>query len=528
MPFIRSRRQTLTDKTKKEVISVNESVRKDGISVVRLTRNLFRDKLYPYIYKLKNLYKDSIKFKIRSVTSHIKQEISPQMSSYKNSIKEKLYNRFKLIKSVFKDRFLDKNIPDENHSSDSKVLPSPFKEWSDHSSSLSQGRHWSSTIIALCSTMFVGSLLWAFTARIDQTITVRGRLQPSGSVREVESPSAGVVSKVYINDGDVVKAGQPLFIVEAKGLSSRRSALNNTLAIYDVQANSLKNIIDGGGDPSKINEIPELPIISDPSLSAKLITARQQSQLILSQLSQISYRIESREKTLKLQQQIAEGLKPLYEAGAIARNQYLNKLNQVQEVRADAQSLKEERIRILGQAASQLNQLNTQMIQMRSELVNLQETLDYRTVKAPIDGKIFDAKVSPYSVVSGGSIVLKIVPDNRLEATVKIGNSDIGFVKVGMPVNVSVDSFPSGEFGYLEGTLKSIGLDALPPSQSSPDYSFPATVTLKQQEVESGGKLLNLQSGMSVNANIKLRSRPVITILTDLFTKQIEGVSRFR
>jgi len=120
------------------------------------------------------------------------------------------------------------------------------------------------------------------------------------------------------------------------------------------------------------------------------------------------------------------------------------------------------------------------------------------------------------------------VPDNRLEAAVTISNKDIGFVKTGMSVNVAVDSFPSGEFGYIRGTLKSLGSDALRPNPNLPEYNFPATISLEQQEVESGGQLLNLQSGMGVNANIKLRSRPVISIMTDLFTKQIEGVSRFR
>ena len=44
----------------------------------------------------------------------------------------------------------------------------------------------------------------------------------------------------------------------------------------------------------------------------------------------------------------------------------------------------------------------------------------------------------------------------------------------------------------------------------------------------SGDQLLNLQSGMSVTANIKLRARPVISILSDLFVKQLDGVKRFR
>jgi len=124
--------------------------------------------------------------------------------------------------------------------------------------------------------------------------------------------------------------------------------------------------------------------------------------------------------------------------------------------------------------------------------------------------------------------VLKLVPENHLEAKVSISNSDIGFVKIGMPVAVSVNSFPAGEFGYIDGTLSSIGLDVLKPDQESPTYRFPAQISLKQQTVLSGDKELNLQSGMSVTASIKLRSRPVISILSDLFVKQLDGLKRFR
>ena len=79
---------------------------------------------------------------------------------------------------------------------------------------------------------------------------------------------------------------------------------------------------------------------------------------------------------------------------------------------------------------------------------------------------------------------LKLVPANRLQARVAISDGDIGFVKVGLPVNVSVDSFPSGEFGYISGTLTKLGSDVLPPDRESPQYRFPATVSLKEQSVQ--------------------------------------------
>ena len=414
------------------------------------------------------------------------------------------------------------------HNSDAKPLPSKFKAWEGSSAYVEQGRHWSSALIWLCATLFGGSLVWAFTAKIDQTVSVRGRLEPSGSVRNVESPSAGVVSKVFVKDGVEVEQGQPLFDVEAKGLASRRKALETTVTLFEFQGKTLASILRSGGDPSRFGELPEIPVVDVPLLNDQLKTARQQSQQFISRLEQISARLGSRRSTMQLREQIANDMKPLFEIGAMARNQYLVQLNQVQETRAEVATLEEERSRVIGQIASQLNQINRQLIQIRAELVGLEETISYRTVRAPISGKVFDVKVSPQTVVNADQEVLRLIPANRLQAKITISDADIGFVKVGLPVNVSVDSFPSGEFGYISGTLIKLGSDVLPPDQEFRQYRFPAIVSLKEQSVLSGDQSLNLQSGMGVSANIKLRSRPVISIISDLFTKQLEGVKRFR
>ena len=274
--------------------------------------------------------------------------------------------------------------------------------------------------------------------------------------------------------------------------------------------------------------MPPIPVVDSPPLNAQLITARQQSEQFRSQLKQLKSRLDSVRETLRLQEAIAADLKPLFDGGGMSRMQYLTRVNQVQIIRTEVATIEEERSRVIGAVAGQLNQINRQIIQIRAELVGLKEAISYRTVRAPIDGKVFDVRVSPQTVVNGDQVVLKLVPANRLQAKVEISDVDIGFVKVGLPVNVSVDSFPSGEFGYITGTLTSLGSDALPPDQRSPQYRFPATVSLREQSVMSGDQKLNLQSGMGVAANIKLRSRPVITIISDLFTKQMDGVKRFR
>ena len=93
--------------------------------------------------------------------------------------------------------------------------------------------------------------------------------------------------------------------MEAKGLASRRKALETTLSLYDLQARALKSILNSGGDPSRFEPLPPIPIVEDPLLNAQLTTARQQSQQFRSQLEQLASRLASRRKTLQLKEQIA-------------------------------------------------------------------------------------------------------------------------------------------------------------------------------------------------------------------------------
>lgn len=423
----------------------------------------------------------------------------------------------------------NQNSPADSEQKTKTSSPPKYNyEWEGSLAVVQQGRHWSSSLVWISSGLISLVFIWAFTAKVDQTISVRGRLAPTGSVQEVDSPSGGVVKKVFVKDGDLVTAGQPLLDVEAKGLASRRQALEQTLQILKLQVDSLRAIERSGGDYRQIKELPPLPPVDDPDLSTKLSTARNQTLQIKAQLKQIASRLDSRAESLRIQQRITDDLTPLYEAGGMSRNNYWLQLDKIQTLKSEVSSLKEEKTRILGAAVSQLNDLNRQAITLKSELVGLKETIDYRTILAPASGRIFDAKVAPFSVVNTDEVLLKIVPEDKLQANVEIPNADVGFVKVGMPVSISVDSFPSGEFGYIKGTLSSLGYDALKPDQLSQQYRFPAVVSLLQQRVQSGDQQLNLQSGMSVTANIKLRSRPAISIVTDLFTKQFEGVKRFR
>ena len=113
---------------------------------------------------------------------------------------------------------------------------------------------------------------------------------------------------------------------------------------------------------------------------------------------------------------------------------------------------------------------------------------------------------------------MKIVPFNALKAKVEVESSKIGFVRVGQSVDLSIDSFPASDFGVVSGRVKRIGSDALPPDQLKQTYRFPVEVQLASQALKlKSGRLLPLQVGMSLTANIKLRKVTYLQLLMSDF-----------
>lgn len=171
--------------------------------------------------------------------------------------------------------------------------------------------------------------------------------------------------------------------------------------------------------------------------------------------------------------------------------------------------------------------------EIESSLQKAQQAVQYQELRAPVDGVVFDLKPTGAGYVVraiDNEPVLKIVPNDGLVASVNLTNRDIGFVKENMEVEVNVEPFPSTEFGTIHGKIVSIGKDALEPTQERPYYAFPVRIQLDKQSVggTNGQRVYPLQSGMAVNASIKVRNRTVLSIFTELFQKQVDSLESVR
>lgn len=182
-----------------------------------------------------------------------------------------------------------------------------------------------------------------------------------------------------------------------------------------------------------------------------------------------------------------------------------------------------------GQLNKTIVETDRKIAEINSQIDQAKQNLKYQDIKAPVSGTIFELKAgTPGFVANISEPILKIVPDNTLNAKVFITNKDIGFVKVGMPVDVRIDSFPYSEYGDVKGKVVEIGSDALPVDQTHPYERFPATIKLEKQNLAIKGQPKTLQSGYAVSVNIKVRDRTVMSLLSDMIMKQGDGLKTVR
>ena len=125
---------------------------------------------------------------------------------------------------------------------------SEFEAWEGSSVFVEQGKHWSSAFIWLSCFLFGSVLFWAFVAKIDQTVSVRGKLEPNKSVKVIESPSTGVVLSVSVKEGQLVARGEHLLTVESKALSQNKASILQTIYLLNLEASSLKSVINSAPD----------------------------------------------------------------------------------------------------------------------------------------------------------------------------------------------------------------------------------------------------------------------------------------
>ena len=370
---------------------------------------------------------------------------------------------------------------------------------------LQQSNVWLRSVTwALVGTTVIG-IGWLAIARTEEVVVAQGKLEPVGDVKDLQIPSGGVVKAILVKGGERVKEGQVLIELDQK---SSRQELKSLQESQRQKQQQLRQ--------------------KQQQLALKQQEKQRSAEINREQISSLEAR-------LALEDKILNRLTKLAQEGASSELQYLQQQNKVEELRGSvSKELVEGRRQqsVLNQQIEQINAeiagLRSDLAQLRAQITEAEVTLGYQSLRAPVDGVVFDLKLTtPGFVAQTGEPALKVVPFNTLEADVEIPSSKIGFVRKGQPAELSIDSFPATDFGVLEGSVSSVGSDALAPDaqKGRDEYRFPATITLDSQQLKlKNGTNLPLQVGMSLTANIKLRSVSYLQLLLNTFRSKTDSL----
>ena len=194
------------------------------------------------------------------------------------------------------------------------------------------------TLVALTSL----SVIWAMLAKIDVVVSATGKLQPQGTVREIQSPVAGVIDKILVKDGEIVKRGAVLICLNPQVTDAQILSLQSVRDSLRREADYYLKVMKDGADPRVLAGV-------DTVLPPEMLALARDRASLLAENRLFQAKVNQSEEGIDL----VPSHKLLFEAAEKDRSQRLR----------DASLQKEERER--GMLGSQ-----TQLVQMEKVLTN--------------------------------------------------------------------------------------------------------------------------------------------------------------
>lgn len=355
--------------------------------------------------------------------------------------------------------------------------------------------------------------------------TMRGQVTASSGAKRVTATVGGIVSRVWVRQGEIVAAGQKLVTIEPQQSSAGADSLiRSDIAALEAERANLaaeQERIDtllsrDQGDRDRF-------FADDGALRETL--EEQELRLVAA---------------IETQGVIVEKFERYLRRGYATRQQLLA------EERAEL-----DYVRQLGETRIQLSQLSTTTTERQrglqrssTETLNARSTLTSRIAEigarlerlkadiatdilAPSDGEIATLNITEGSIADAGEVVAAIVdPGAAIRIVLEAPSSTIGLIEPGQRVVLKYDAFPYKTFGVQYGTVRRVGEaplslpktldpatsgDPLRPAQST----FLVEVEPERTAISAYGEDRPLVIGSTLSADVVVERRRLIDWVLD-------------
>lgn len=400
---------------------------------------------------------------------------------------------------------------------------------------------WARRTALAIAVLLVAALVWAIVGKLEIHAAATGRVMVSSHSKVIQAYEQGEVVAITVRDGQRVQANDILISLNPIGPDAELARLKEQLDYNLLQKARLQALLSTASVTSFIapegvdselvkntqfqlqaewNEIEAYLSSIDAEVGinhARQQTAKGELAALLLLHANARTRLDAREKLMRTQfiSQV-ELLEKQQELLEIEREQSRQQA-ELDVLIAERQSLVGSRETYLTQKRrenfEEVNQVDSQVTQIAQELIKARERRRLQNLRAPVDGVVQQLAIHTVGgVVQAAQQLMVIVPENApLEAEVMVLNKDVGFVIADQEVEIKIDAFPYTRYGSISATLEHVSLDAVQDEQLG--LVFPARIRLAKDTINVDGKLVRLQAGMSVTAEIKTGYRHIIEYL---------------
>ncbi|WP_407180316.1 HlyD family type I secretion periplasmic adaptor subunit [Bradyrhizobium sp. STM 3562] len=360
-------------------------------------------------------------------------------------------------------------------------------------------------LLVLCFVVGLGT--WSGFAPLESAAIASGVVEPESSRKTIQHLEGGIVKKILVADGDVVRTGQTLIALDNTRVLAEVQSLQSQLwdaaarearlraeqqerdrvtfpAVLEAAARespsaatiltAQRNIFEARRQvfESQIAVIRQKKSEVDSEiegLKAQKAAATQRADIVREELDMVATLVdkglERRPRLLNLQREMAdiEGRRGEITAQISRAEQVIN------ETIATRFKLESDRQSEIAQA---LREAQNQIFQLREKLLAVEDQLSRTEIKAPEDGVVTDLRIhTTGGVIAAGAPLLDLVPrQDRLIVTARLRPEDIDVVHPGLNAEVHLVPYNQRRVPRLKGTVMHVSADRLVDKRTDQPY----------------------------------------------------------
>ncbi len=403
----------------------------------------------------------------------------------------------------------------------------------------------------LIVTSFVGgTVYWAASSKLDGAVVAPASFVVEGNRKTVEHLDGGIVRRILVTDGDVVKAGQTLVELDSTDLDVNLDVIKSQLSELTVRRARLVAQIRGEDrfDRVDVADLMRVEMDSrdwgDAFLTQKLLfdaeirTRAAEQNLLDQQIANLQAQIQglnsqrqANMRQMDITREELGNLETLQAKGLVAANRVNSRRVEIerligvdaslttQEAQARNQ-ISELKLASIGQETQRAEAVSGELAQVEALLATLEpqyvgatERRKRVAVLAPVSGRVVGLTVfTSGGVVRPGEPILDIVPaDQPLIVEAKVNTADIEKLYVGQSTRVRLSAFDQGEVPEATGKITDISADSLEDDRTGQPY-YLAQVRLDAAQPEQVAAL-ELVPGMPADLFVNTGERTALSYL---------------